>query len=413
MSRLPPPLAASAALLLGLAMAPALAVDWSLSGFGTLGYARSDRGYTDQRFIDDAGTWQRDSKLGAQLDLNLSPQWSMTGQAVFKPSERDDDNFELKPTWLFASWRPDNDVLFRLGKQRTPLYLNSENLEVGQTYDFVRLPIEMYALSPTQDLTGLYASRTWLREGGEFSAEALYGRTTFWSRSHLRDQGTRFDGVDSTVGSLVLNWRDERSRWRAGWHHARSHQANGDEAPVEYPFVPPGFYLLRGPGVPTTPTFRNDVFVLGAEVEVAPGWRLVAEAARNVQHDIHVAPGSAAGYVAVVHQIGPWSPYASLSRLVSLGAGAQTVNQLDAVALPGQDEINASQRAAADAYPTVYQTSLALGTSYALTASSKLKVEWLQTQVGRRSSLVDSPAGGPPIRDQGVRVWSLNYNFTF
>jgi hypothetical protein len=418
MTRLPSLQPACAALLLGLVAVPVMAYDWSLSGFGTVGYARSDRGYTYQRFIDDAGTWQRDSKLGAQLDLSLSPQWSMTGQVVFGPSEREDDNFELKTTWLFASWRPDNDVLFRLGKQRTPLYLNSENLDVGQTYEFVRLPMEMYALSPTQDLTGLYGSRTWLNDaGGEFSVEAMYGRTTFWSRSHLRDLGTQYFGIESTVGSLVLNWRDERTRWRAGWHHARSRQANGSEAPVTYPFTPPGFYLVGGPGVPTTATFRNDIFVLGGEVEVAPGWRLVAEAARNLQHDIRVAPGSAAGYVAVIHQVGPWSPYASLARVVSKGSGAQTINQLDGVTLPGQDPqtlmINASQRAAADGYPTTYQTSLALGTSYALTGRSKLKVEWLQTQVGRRSSLVDSPAGGPSIGDQGVRVWSLNYNFTF
>jgi len=398
-------------LALGLASVPAFAVDWSLSGFGTLGYARSDRG---ERFIDDSGTWQRDSKLGAQLDLSWSPRWSMTGQLMAQPSQRDDDNYALNPTWLFASWRPDNDTQLRLGKQRTPLYLNSENLDVGQTYDFVRLPVEMYVLSPTQDLTGLYGSRTWLGAGGEFSVEAMYGATTFWSRSHLRDAGTRFSTIDAHIGSLVLNWRGERSRIRVGWHHANSRAETA--APVAYPFVPPGYYQLGGAGVPTTARFRNDIFVVGGDVEVAPGWRLVAEAARNLQHDM-VAPGSAAGYLAVIRQHGPWSPYAALSRLVSTGRGAQLVRTLDTTVLPGTDDqtqaLNASQRIAADAYPTYDQTSLALGTAYALSPRTRLKVEWLQTRIGWRSSLLDSPAGAETLHDLGVRVWSFNYNFTF
>lgn len=401
-------------LALGLASVPAFAVDWSLSGFGTLGYARSDRSEAYQRFIDDSGTWQRDSKLGAQLDVSWSPRWSMTAQLMAQPAQDDDEGHELHPTWLFAAWRPDNETQLRLGKQRTPLYLNSENLDVGQTYDFVRLPVEMYVLSPSQDLTGLYASRTWQAAGGEFSVEAMYGATTFWSRSHLRDLGTRFSAIDAHIGSLVLNWRGERSRIRVGWHHANS-RADTD-APVNYPYLPPGFYQLSGTGVPTTERFRNDIFVVGGDVEVAPGWRLVAEAARNLQHDM-VAPGSAAGYLAVIHQQGPWSPYAALSRLVSTGRGAQLVRALDATVLPGTDEqsqqLNASQRIAADAYPTYAQTSLALGTAYALSPRTRLKAEWLQTRIGWRSSLLDSPAGGATLHDLGVRVWSFNYNFTF
>jgi hypothetical protein len=401
-------------LALGLASVSALAVDASLSGFGTVGFARSDRSQAYQRFIDDTGTWQRDSKLGAQLDLSWSPSWGLTAQLMAQPSQRDDEGYELNPTWLFASWRPDNDTHIRLGKQRTPLYLNSENLDVGQTYEFVRLPVEMYVLSPTQDLTGLYASRTWQGSGGEFSVEAMYGATTFWSRSHIRDLGTRFSDIDARIGSLVLNWRGERSRLRAGWHHANS-RAEAD-APVHYPYVPPGFYQLSGEGVPTTERFRNDIFVIGGEVELAQGWRLVAEAARNLQHDM-LAPGSAAGYLAVIHQIGVWSPYASVARLVSKGRGAQLVNALDATVLPGVDaqtqQINASQRIAADAYPTYDQTSVALGTACALTPRTKLKAEWLQTRIGRRSSLLDSPAGGETLHDVSVRVWSFNFSFTF
>jgi hypothetical protein len=393
------------------------AQEWAVSGFGTLGWAQSDREQAYQRFIDSDGSWRRDSKLGAQLDVSWTPQWSATAQVLYRPSERSDNRDTLQPAWLFGSWRPDNDTLIRLGKQRMPVCLNSENLEVGQTYDFVRLPVEMYTITPTQDFTGLYGSHTWWRGEGEFSVEAMYGLSPLWHRSHLRDLGTRFSKLDTQVFSLVANWRDGRGRWRLGWHHARSKSADGSGIPHDYPYVAPGFYLVQGAGVPTRSHVSNDVLVLGAELQLAPAWRLVAEAARNFQHEMRVAPGSAGGYLALIHQRGAWSPYVSLSRLVSLGAGARLTAQLDATVLPGTDPqtlaINASQRAAADAYPVVFQTSLAVGASYALSATTKLKLEWLDTRIGRRSSLIDSPAGGEPIRHQGVRVWSLNYNFVF
>jgi hypothetical protein len=405
------------ALVLTLQAPAAQALEWAVSGFGTIGWAQSDRDEAYQRFIDDDGTLRRDSKLGTQLDVRWTPQWSATAQVLYRPSERNDHHDSLQPAWLFGSWRPDNDTLIRLGKQRTPVCLNSENLEVGQTYDFARLPVEMYAITPTQDFTGLYGSHSWWPGQGELSVEAMYGLSPLWHRSHLRDLGTRFSKLDTQVFSLVANWRDDRGRWRAGWHHARSRSADGSGIPVDYPFVAPGFYLVQGPGVPTTRHVSNDVLVVGGDVQLAPGWRLIAEAARNFQHEMHVAPGSAGGYLALVRQQGAWSPYISLARLVSLGAGARQVDQLDATVLPGTDPdtlaINASQRAAADAYPVIFQTSLALGASYAVNATSKLKLEWMDTQIGRRSSLIDSPAGGEPMRHQDVRVWSVNYNFVF
>ncbi|HMT80978.1 MAG TPA: hypothetical protein PKD66_11435, partial [Azonexus sp.] len=52
---------------------PALAVDFTWSGFGTAGYAQSDSAAKYQRFINNSGTFKRDSILGAQLDVRFSP----------------------------------------------------------------------------------------------------------------------------------------------------------------------------------------------------------------------------------------------------------------------------------------------------------------------------------------------------
>src|SRR3990167_2590257 len=69
-----------------LATVPAHAVDLSASGFGTLGYAVSDQPYNYQRFIDDGGTFKRDTVLGGQLDSKFSAELSATVQAKVAPS---------------------------------------------------------------------------------------------------------------------------------------------------------------------------------------------------------------------------------------------------------------------------------------------------------------------------------------
>ena len=100
-----------------------------------------------------------------------------------------------------------------------------------------------------------------------------------------------------------------------------------------------------------------------------------------------------------------------------MGASVEVVRQLDATILPGYiqgaDQINASQRIAADTVHLYDQDTVALGSSYSLTAQSKLKIEWARTRIGARSALVDSPAGGDVVRRERINVLSLNYSFAY
>lgn len=412
----------AATLTAGVASA-AGAVDWNLSGFGTVGYAVSDRSYHYQRFIDDHGTFERDSVLGAQADVSFNSEWSATLQGTLKPAEDDDERWALNTSWAFVSWRPTNEWQVRVGKQRIPIYLNAENLDVGQTYDYVRLPTEMYAMSPTFDMTGLYVSHSWFPDIGELSLEVLGGQARLSPRVYTRDTGVDFLRVKTNMLSAVLTLRADHATWRLGLHHAVTRKRSGDDLVTHFPYVDTGYgyyqvsNALPGPGVGTSASIANDVIVAGGDVEVAPNWRVVGEIARNVQSRTDFGANTAGAYLAVLHKMGRFTPYVSVARLRSLGRSVETVDGLDAVEVPsyvpGADQLNASQRAAADAVPMYDQSSLALGTSFALTPRSKLKAEWLRTHIGKRSALVDSPAGGEVVRHQDIQVLSLNYSFVF
>src|SRR5574343_1142659 len=132
--------------LLALAT-PAQAVDLPWSGFGTFGYAISDQSFNYQLFISDYGTFKRDTILGAQVDARFSQAWSATVQAKVAPSDHSDSQWQPSIAWAFISWRPSDDWLIRAGKIRLPMMLNTENSDVGPTYDFVRLPLEVYSIT--------------------------------------------------------------------------------------------------------------------------------------------------------------------------------------------------------------------------------------------------------------------------
>lgn len=409
-----------AAALLGsllLAVPVARAVEFAPSGFGTVGYAVSDRPYAYQRFIDDKGTVKRDTVLGGQLDIKVNPEWSATVQAMFAPALDSDEAWDLSATWAFLSWRPGNDWLVRLGKQRVPIYLNSENRDVGQTYDMARLPIEMYGISPSTDFNGVYVSHSWLPDLGELTLDAFTGQAGLAARYHSRDMGVGFMNVRTTVTGSVLTLRTADSSWRLGLHHTVTRRRDGQPLPSAYPYVNLGgglgFYQVGGAGIGTSASIVNDVITLGGDIAFAPNWRLVSELARNVQSRTENGANTAGGYVAVLHKMARFTPYVSYARLRSMGDPVRVVNQLDASVVPGADLINASQRIAADVVAMYDQDSVAIGTSYALTPQSKLKAEWMRTRIGNRSAMVDSPSGGDVVRRQGIQVLSLNYSFVF
>jgi hypothetical protein len=414
-----------AALSLGLCLSTvqtaSQAVEFSTSGFGTVGYAVSDQAYYYQRFLDDKGTFKRDTVLGAQVDAKLSSQWSATVQAKVAPSLHNDEDWSLTASWAFLSWRPDNDWLVRLGKQRVPMYLNSENMDVGQTYDFARLPFEMYGISPSNDFKGLYVSHNWLPDVGDVTLDVFHGEADISARAHTRDMGAIFTPVCTTITGSVLTLKQETSTWRMGVHHTVTRRRDGQGFSNHYDYVDMGggvaFYIVDPQLAPQSQSIVNDVVTLSADMELAPDWRLVSEFARNIQKRTENGANTAGGYVAVLHKMGAFTPYVSYAKLRSMGVSVRVAEALNAAQSPALDfadpRLNPSQRVASDAIMVYDQDTVALGTSYALTAQSKLKAEWARTRIGNRSATVDSPAGEDVVRRQRINVLSLNYSFAF
>ncbi|HIV69507.1 MAG TPA: hypothetical protein H9903_01105 [Candidatus Aquabacterium excrementipullorum] len=389
----------------------------SYSLFGTVGAAVSNRDYAYQRHIDSNGTLERDSVLGGQVDVQFTPEWSATLQAKVAPSIKRENRWDITPSWAFVSWRPNNDWLLRAGKLRIPLYLASENLDVGQSYDFARLPTDMYSISPTSDVIGLFITRSWAVGDADLSVDAYSGQARIWNRFYTRDTGAKYDVFKTKVSGLVLTWRADETMLRLGLHHADTEPRGSTvfyETAVYNPMGPGlGYYTPSG----IAPKIVNDIVTVGVDQKLPGNWRVMGELGRSFQHKTDFGQNTLGGYVAVLKNMDRWTPYVYASSLKSLGAPerlheALTQSSVPAY-IPGADIINAGQRQLADGVPFYDQHSLALGTSFALTPRSKLKAEWLRTWVDKGSIMVDSQGTGQAVHDETIDVLSLSYSFAF
>ena len=415
------------ALLAALCSPLAHAVDATWSGFATLGYAESNSDYTYQRYIDRDGTIKRDSLLAGQLDLRLTPQWSATLQVKAAQANNREDHWRAEPSWAFLAWRPDNDWLVRAGKLRVPLYLYSESLDVGVSHDMVRLPHEVYSISPTNDFTGLFVSRGFSVGTHDLNLDGYAGfaetEARLWARDGVPpqvDPGAFFTSVKVRIAGLVLTARDPDLTWRIGLTFADTRRKDGKDLPVRFPRVDlaPGLGYwqvsdeLPGPGIDRVGSFRNAILTAGAEWQLGDGWRAVGEFAAIHQFNSELGSDSVAGYAALFKRIGDFTPYVSMAKQKSssevLGWAKRLRKPGLPAQMPGASQINAAQRLAGESGYAYDQDSISLGVSWALSSTLKVKGEWMRTRVGDLSNHFDTPSGKSD--NGGLRVNTLSVN---
>lgn len=405
--------------------------EMQLSGFGTLGAAISDQDFNYQRYLNDSGTFNRDSILGLQLEMPMAANWNLTLQAKGAPSTHDDNAWEPTLSWAFISWRPSNDWLLRAGKLRLPLLLYSANSDVSVTFDFAHLPLEMYSLMPSADVKGLSIAKTWSDNAGrEWTLEGYIGTAHNDWRYFLRETilpdsptGTLYIGADMRMIGLTAMLHTDENIWRLGLHRAEVESDYGS-MPSDAPFVSilPGIGYFKtieampGPPIPTVDHLAIDVLTLGAEIALPNDFRLIGEYGRRRINNAIMGPDTSAGYLAVLKQIGRWTPYVYWAgiRSAQRALGFSTAINQNRVPdfMPNAALINATQRMEADLQGAYDQYSVAIGTSYRLSPNSKLKAEWQHTRTGSTASFIDWPFDEEGSGRQ-LNVFSLSYSVVF
>ena len=397
----------------------------TFSGFATAGFAISDQNYRYQRFITNDGTFKRDSVLGGQLDLKLNDAFSITTQAKLAPSLSDDQKIEPILTWAFVSWRPTNDLLFRGGRVRIPLYLNSANTDIGATFDFARLPTEIYSTTPTTDIDGFAASKTWNLALGELTLDGYIGTTHL----HFRQAASNFPPfateayylpATTNLYGLALTLQTNENIFRVSAYDTYTKL----RVPSTFPFVSimpgVGYYQvsndLPGPGVPEVDIIHTPIYSVGADIGIGYGFRLMAEYVRRNVLDMDTSSDSQSAYLAILKPIQAWTPYVNVAFLRSMDNTLQLYRAMKhnvvPESIPGAALLNAAQYSAASLIESYDQITWAIGTSYRINSTSKLKAEWAITDIGDVSNFVDTPIN-EFSGNRLINVFSVSYSLVF
>lgn len=136
--------------------------DFSLSGFGTLGIAKTS---TKDAFYNYPGQGvgvmttpgiTPDSKIAAQGTYKFAPTFSATAQVMSKANAYGDYAPDLE--WAFAKWQAAPSLAIRVGRMGVPYFAISDFREVNYANQWVRPPLDVYGQVPVSQFEGLDAS---------------------------------------------------------------------------------------------------------------------------------------------------------------------------------------------------------------------------------------------------------------
>ncbi|NNM51323.1 MAG: hypothetical protein HKM02_03750 [Pseudomonadales bacterium] len=107
--------------------------------------------------IGGTPSWSQDGILGLQTDYTIDSRSSVTAQLVSYGTQ----DYQVEDAWAYATFKPTSNVQLRMGRQRIPFYMLSEQLDVGMSYPWARPPVEMYA-NPVNTYDGISGKYSWM-----------------------------------------------------------------------------------------------------------------------------------------------------------------------------------------------------------------------------------------------------------
>ena len=178
---------------------------WTFGGFGTVGLVHSDArdadfsstvlkahgaGFSGSTSIDV------DTRVGAQLGLNLNKQWSAVLQVISE--HRIENTYNPIVEWGFVKYQATPDLSLRLGRIALPIFVAAEYRKAAYAFPWVRTPVEVYGAIPITNSDGIDVTYRWNVGAVKNVTQAFYGYNnvhTGTSRVKARGLG----GVSNTT----------------------------------------------------------------------------------------------------------------------------------------------------------------------------------------------------------------------
>lgn len=399
----------------------ASAVDFSVDGFSTAGYATLDTDRAEYAYstfsegVTSDGSFEYDSMLGLQGTVDFTDEWSVVAQVLLR--KQADGDFKPNLDWAYVKWAPTSNLLVRGGITRVPTFYYSDSVFLGFATPWVRPPIEVYGLSPVYLLEGI--DLVWHTNIGPVSIDVqpFYGQSDLeiYASSKLKPGVPPRGSVDIPMkdwGGLLVTAQYGSFTARVGYSNKRMDSEWVVLQPlvtalkqVGYPELARevGFKDAKTPILDVVMHYDNgDEFALLEVVERGSDSIAIADVI--------------GGYLTAGKRFGSFTPYATYALY-----DVQSDRTNDTIQIPAGSPLAPTLRyldASVDGVAGVVsdQETLSVGFRYDVPAFAMLKGAVLKMQVDRMDPK-DGGKGFLSVAEPGfsdvVHMYSLSFDMIF
>ncbi|MBF0262172.1 MAG: hypothetical protein HQL97_10105 [Magnetococcales bacterium] len=401
-----------------------------LHGYGTLGWVHDDHARSafvrdtnqspkdtlpDDRSWFNNDSWLRDSRLGLQASMRLSPELSLMSQVVLRDQITRDFGYYVD--WALLAWNPLPETQLRVGRVGYDLFLISEQRNMGYGYPWIRPPVEFHGWIPLFSLDGADISHAVVVNDARWRVK-LQGGRSLGVGIPMDDDLYRLDLDRLFVATLAY----EKGPWQVKIGHSRLH-LNHEAKPLSP--LHDALDGLAGSGLPAVEAqaaeYRRDMSFADSRITLSTlgvvydnkDWLVQAELGR-VSATIDMSTNHDMGYLAVARRLGNWTPYALSSAIrPHKPAYAATFNWGDGLPAGMADGLNGLQQVAITAINSsrMDQETYTLGLRYDVTPWAALKWQWDSTRIHPNGYLLRP--GNLLDRSQPLSVQALSVALDF
>ena len=186
----------------------ASAVD--IRGFGTAGVIQTNSPYSLSEYgtAQSSATFSQLSRFGINLHQSIDPAWSFSAQLLASSSSGDLTEFL---EWGFLSYSPSYELSIRAGRIVSPTWLYSQQINVGYSYPWAKLPVEVYGLNPLHSFNGVSILTQGHLGSGLIQGQLYAGDGEFQTTGFLQNQKVTSSGsAKNLVGGELSYDLDEK-----------------------------------------------------------------------------------------------------------------------------------------------------------------------------------------------------------
>ena len=397
----------------------------SFSFFGTAGYAISDKPYPYYYgTISEHGSFNADSRIGAQMDWQISPRFSFILQGELAPVRDKEHRWRPRLSWAQLAYHVNDNWTLKIGRTRLPALLYTQNSNVGMSYFSARLPVEVYNLSPTFEYNGVSSTYVWdIGEDGmkTISWDVYTGASNFAQRLWMRDsfmqvqRGPNFFSRKLVAGGTFISYEDlaENNILRAGVHYAQVKDRNGSTFLKSYNVIrlPNGAEVYPLASTNTSDDVKYILLALMGNWHIGNGFYFTGEFGIRRAANVNSGSDSRAAHLNLRRRVGNFTPYVTWSYSISDSQSRRTYKNLSKPT--GFAQYDLINRISGDALLITDQQTLALGTAYDIDSHQRLKLEYARMRIGRGDYLIDRHRFDGDLNGEGINIFSASYNFLF